>query len=467
MSAAAQARVTSGTRRKARTAPGNVTPLRNPAPKVPDEKPEETLFDQSDILDHIRRWAEAMEVRPEAALAVVLARLASNISHRVVLPKIGSKPVASLNLYVALEGKSGSGKNALIDGVDDLMPRPFAEDDPVRKVSGLSTGEGLLAVYVKPGKDADGQQRQMYVTRRAFVLIDEIGMLEGVASRTGNTLMPVLRSMWSGAGVDTPTADPTRQRALAAQAYRLSLVVGIQPGLGGVIFDQAAKLSGMPQRFLFAKVANPLDVDADYADDPGPLQFTVHKSIPYDEVFEHGGRELQEPQFVLPVDGEIVTYIRRQHRLNQHEDPSALDGHWLLVRLRVAALLAILHGQPGVDWMAWDWADVLMNHGNQVRRDLMDAIEDAGRAREAARGRAEATRGDAAEDMRVLKVQQRVLEMVAAGKHSRKALQNALSGPQREVLDRALLELGDVGRVVRTSYLVKGGRAVRYDLPEG
>ena len=81
--------------------------------------------------------------------------------------------------------------------------------------------------------------------------VDTIGAEKG---RTGSNLLPQLRKAWDGSGLTFGYADRTKSIVVNEHAYRLAMVVGVQPGPGGSAAERrgrrhpAAVPSGYPSR---------------------------------------------------------------------------------------------------------------------------------------------------------------------------------------------------------------------------
>ena len=417
------------------------------------------FFDQTSHLIHIRQWAQAQLVNPWAALLVVLTRLSADLPPQVQLPRIGSLPKGSLNQFSALSGASGAGKSALMTGVDEnLWPRPPWRHDPAKRFS-PSSGEGLITRFVRRRRK-DGEMVDERVAWQALAMLDEIDALETLGSRSGNMLLSTLKTLWTGGAIGTANATEDRDRNLEAHTYRLALMVGIQPGLGGVLFDKDAVTGGLPQRFVFATVNDPtLTMDSETPEDPGVLRHTISEEIPFDPIMFGTPTQMPRPDhnYIVPVATEIVKEIIRTQKEIRLGVTDSLRGHWLFAKLRVAALLSILHGGSMVDEVWWELADGVMRHSDETREKL---IADYGRSMSAeneAKGKGDASRALAAEYSIVNRTADRIIEIMRAegGETTITPIKSKLTKSMRENCDAAMAQLAAQGRIIKTADATK------------
>lgn len=353
-------------------------------------------FNHTEKLALIREFAHSKMINPWAAMLAVLVRFSADVPPTVVLPGLNGGGRGSLNLYGVFAGKSGAGKSDLLKAIDEqFMPRPrFIAEDPVVHFS-PGTGEGIAARFVqmrKPeGAPANAAMVPTQVAHQALLEIDEISMLDKLSERSGQTLVDTLKTMWTGGKVSPGLADPTRARPLNAHSYRLSLYMGAQPGLGKVLLSKESKLGGFVQRFLFATLRDPqLTIDSTIPPCPDPLEFHLDKRLPFPTAlggpgFDTTGRTL----WPLTVDQRISDILLTETLRRRTGDEHALDGHILFTKLRVAALLALMHGHIEVDLWWFDLAEAIMAHSEFTREALIKAIAEEARADRRAQAMAE------------------------------------------------------------------------------
>jgi Bifunctional DNA primase/polymerase, N-terminal len=351
----------------------NSLPDADTTPPVPPEA-EDALFGATPMLGHIRQAARARLISPMAVLGAVLARVVAELHPRVVLPPIiGTR--ASLNLFVGLVGPSGAAKTAAAGVAEDSLTILNSR----ARVQGTGSGEGLIASFLRKDPDAAEAHTDPYIIRddpHVCVLIDEIGMLGSIQSRTGSTLAPVLRSGWSGAALETINADPSRKRVVPKMQYRLTVIAGIQPLAADVLFNDAD--TGTPQRWVWLPALDRRmpDVEPEW---PGPLKWQAPPLLS-----NHGGWT------VIAVPDHIRDTLRAAHRARHRgTDHNHLDGHLALTRLKVAAALAALHGSYEITDLWWALAGLIMDISTEVRTQCQRALAAEDDAKAESQGRRE------------------------------------------------------------------------------
>jgi hypothetical protein len=381
---------------------------------------EAVLFDSTPVLSHIRQAARSQGQSPWSLLLCALARTSADIDPKVVIARSKMGPVASLNFAGALVGRSGDGKSATDSVAEQLMPLHSWHEVTA------GTGEGLIQTYLRWQKaDDDAGIPAGYVPAdimRAYCFVDEVAQLGALEDRNGSTFGAVLRSMMMGNPVGTTNADMTRRRYLARMSYRLGFVVGVQPELSDILLNTSD--AGTPQRFVWLPA---LDPDApDFDDMPewpstGPWGLTS-LSTSYDPftVDEGVQREVVE-----------VKIARRRGE----GDP--LDAHRNLTRLKVAALLIVMHGEEHHvtrDW--WDTAGLVMEASNRTRQACIDVLSAKAKAATRSRGRADTERSLGAREALAdhhMPLAKKLHETVAKGDHL-----NAKHGPKDGCTKRCL-----------------------------
>ncbi len=415
-----------------------------------------------------RDYARARRVGPWALLGAVLARTSASVPPSVVLPPTRGA-VASLNLFVALCSESGGGKTTAMEAAGDFLAVTGGTADYLDTQPG--SGEGLLSAYcyVKLEK---GQAPQVVQTRLSVLFdVDEVQSLGALTGRTNSTLLPFLKSAWSGKTLATQNAEASRLRRVGAHAYRLAVVAGVQPVNAGVILDDEG--GGFPQRWLWMPTY-----------DPGMLPRDARPAEPLPWSWQVPGAAL-----TVAADDTITWPLRRVVALPEVAVSAMLDAaesqnrpigrgagdpllaHALLTRAKVAALLALLDGRDdevaGDDWRL---AGHVMAVSERTRGEVVGARGEVVRRaedRKAERsGRSAVIAADSEAEIRTV----RAMEVISAalkrhpGEHSTNAVQK-LAGRYRVVVPDALarmVESGELAAEERTGG--NGKRAVFYRL---
>lgn len=187
---------------------------------------------------------------------VVLARVVTAVEPALRLPALTGGPM-SLNTFVALVGPSGSGKDAAIEAGSAAVDVGHVE------VRTPGSGEGIAHAYVQRVKAELVQH-----TTSVLFIAREVDSLAALVARQSATLGAELRIAYAGAQLGFAYADPTRRLTVAAHAYRLCLLVGVQPERAGPLLDES--VSGTPQRFVWLPATDP-DAPDERPAEPKPL----------------------------------------------------------------------------------------------------------------------------------------------------------------------------------------------------
>ena len=380
------------------------------------------------VLAHIRDFAQARRCSPWSVLGVVLVRVVTAVPPDVVLPAmVGSE--ASLNIFVASVGPSGGGKGASDSAAADAVAVGAIE------VATVGSGEGIGHLYAH-------REKGVVIRDRNAVLftVPEVDNLTALGNRQGATLMPQLRSAWSGEKLGFSYADKNKALPIERHTYRMGLVLGVQPGRAAPLLDDAD--GGTPQRFVWLPTSDPAAPDVA---PPCPTTWPW-KPVGRRDADYRGLTVLPVAQVAREaIDAATLSRLRGQG------DP--LDGHRLLCRLKVAAALGLLDGRLEVDEDDWDLAGQLMTVSDATRAGVVAHLaQQAAKANEM-RGESEGTRAVAVaeklEGAKVKRVGRNLMRRMAkvGGWMTHRDIATGISGPDRGAVAEALELLISAGQV--------------------
>ncbi|MDO5681235.1 MAG: hypothetical protein Q4G46_00200 [Propionibacteriaceae bacterium] len=329
------------------------------------------FWDSTPVLAHIHQAARARMVGPEALLVTVLLRVLLDVPPETVLPPvIGGR--APLNLGAALVGPSGAGKSSLVSVSRELLGVP----EQVDVERSLGSGEGLAATFLRFDKGQKQNVLQPYPHR--FITVGEVEALGAMTTRNGSTIGASLREGLTGGSLGQENAQAERRRFVPAGAYRLVVVIGVQPTRSDVLLNDSD--AGTPQRLVWVSVLDP-GATEDCPPWPGSLDWAVP---------------------VLPDEVDYPDHIKaqiRQARLAQVQGGgNELDGHRLLTQLKVATALALLHDETSITDQWWALAGVLMANSAAVQAYCLSTLSGRRDDEHRARGRGDAIRREGAQD---------------------------------------------------------------------
>ncbi|WP_067977119.1 hypothetical protein, partial [Mycolicibacter icosiumassiliensis] len=378
------------------------------------------LESDSDQLTKIYQWARARYAAPWAVFGSVLLRVSASTGPDVQLPGvIGGR--ASLNMMAVFVAVSGGGK-----GISDSTGRLALPADIHEE--GLGSGQGISELFKEPKNPEDRIDR-------AIFMVPEIDHLAALDAGQGNNTRATIKAAIMGERLGSKGASAATSRMVAPHTYRMCLSVAGQYGHCGVILDDAT--GGTPQRALWFPSTDP-DMPADRIGDPAPLDSTIPSWAPgADGVVE-----------IAYGPAEITETIIAAHLARQRGEGDALDGHWMLLRCKVAALLAIMHGRSVVSERDWELSAMVMQVSDITRQAVIDHDRQAARAKVRERALSRAVGEEVIDDRRLDVVKRRVLKVLTNGRTARRDLMSRMGKREyRELLDSAIAELTADGRV--------------------
>jgi hypothetical protein len=330
------------------------------------------FWSSREVLCHIHDYALARRVSPWAALGAAMVHALAHIPPHMVLPRLTGS-YASLNLFVAPVGSSGSGKDAAEAAAYDAITYYHTFDEI--PVVPLGSGEGIAATYRPNGTKPE----EPNAVSAAIFTAPEIDTWAAIAARQGSTLTAELRKLWMGQTIGQGNAGKDTRRVVKAHSYRACGMFGVQPLRSGPLL--AAGDGGLPQRMVFLPAVDP-DAPDQPPEAPNPRKGKVpdwsgHPSMP-----NHGGLVVLDtpPCARREIDVHRLAVLRGDPTV----DP--LDGHALLTRLKVAAALMALDGRTTVTGDDWSLAGVVMAVSARTRQHCQQAL--AQQSRRANQGRA-------------------------------------------------------------------------------
>lgn len=427
---------------------------------------EEAFWSARPELAQLRDFARSRRVGPWSMFGAVLARAVAVIPPSVVLPALRGGH-GSLNLFVALVAPSGKGKGTSEAAADDAV-----NTDPEVHTATPGSGEGILKEYAYKKRT-----EQVDVRNSVLFTVAEIDSLAALKNRSGSTLMPELRKAWMGEPLGFGYAADDKKFAIKRHRYRMTMVVGVQPGRSVALFEDAD--GGTPQRFLFfpttdpnrPEEARPVNVEAvKLRRWPGGVLVTDGR-----EPHEHrttGSSEteysfdLEALQLNVKADPDSFHVLRVAQVIVDAIDAETerdldgtygddLDSHGLMMRLKVAAALMWLNGRTeAITEDDWQLAGIVKAVSDRTRAltvgDLRHRAERSNDARAQAEARREVVKTDTLAEERLARAVVLVRKHVQeAGRITRKAGRLKLKNDLRDFYDDAVDRLVDAGVVVR------------------
>lgn len=331
----------------------------------------ESFWTARPIFGRIHQAAQSRMIASDGVMGAVLARAATMLSPRIVLPPKPGR-LQPINIFAGLVTGTGGGKGSSLDCARDLLP---FTSDLVRDIP-AGSGEGLnkkffqkrLEVDEKTGKVVGGDLERHY--EALFVRVDEGALFKSLMGRQGQTTTETLLSAWSGERLGGSYADETRDVQVDALSYRFCMAITIQPEVAGFLLKESSSI-GLPQRFLWMSI-QPHDLPEVDEEPPFPGTLDWIPPTAYTNTQING-----EDRHVVLVHPDVSREIRVEHRDRQLGNivTDALDSHATQSRLRVAVVLAALDNRLNVTQEDWALAQVIMTTSQEARRWVERKVE--------------------------------------------------------------------------------------------
>lgn len=434
------------------------------------------LFDRTEVLRMVRRYAQEYSVAPLGLLTVGIARALACLPPCYVLPAVVGS-AAPLNFFFALVGPSGAGKGATEELADQVFPMPQSVRQDLH-IGRPGSSEGLAKMYgsLKNEKDEDGQKRLVaaFSHTRVLASLPEVDSLDALMGRDGSLLSSTLREVWSGSRIGFDYAHAHTKFVVGSKRFRFCMLVGVQPGRADAILR--GQEGGLPQRFLWINIIIPPGTYRPPMNDRSDLSPVVLPEVE-DEQFRTrtwlGAMQSNAESSDLvevSIPAEVRAQILRARELAVQGLASDSEGHRILVQEKVAMGFAVLHGRTdGFDLEHWEMADIVLRASDDtlagMKRDLALQRSRA-KAKDAEEtGRLRHRRSEAQQRALTDTVKKRVLERIDGsddGEASWSGINRALSPRQREVLDIAVDELKAEHVIAVRSTKARNGQRNRF-----
>lgn len=329
-------------------APIDVPPPTEP-PRIDVRDYEGDFWQSRTSLSTVYTAALAGMCSPWAVLACCAARALALVDPHIKLPAIIGSRGGSLNWFAMLAAESGGGKSTAMEIAEELIPHQV-------KTLNLGSGEGLIEAF--GDRNDDGTVKDPAAGHRSILFsVDEIDSYSAVAGRSGSTVMPILRSAFTGGSLGFAYRKGNRLPVLPAHSYRMTLVCAAQPGRTRAMFADAD--GGTPQRFMWFPATDPR-IAAVRPTFNGALHLPRLTDWQYPAT-------LRVPS---ECEGLIVTTRASQAR----GETAALNSHALFAREKFAYALAILDGRSAMDSQDWRLSGVAAAVSDAVRQWVLDQL---------------------------------------------------------------------------------------------
>jgi len=402
--------------------------------------PMAEFWQSRESLKAIHKLGRQTLTAPTSLLGICVIRALHTVPYYIHYRSfVGSAP---LNTLLSVTGPTGTGKTQSSNIVDEFLIFPDA--DPLKKRSNTWTGtispgsgEAMPDCYMTSRKAEDEDGKTIWIkdwahpNHAVIFSFDEIGMMEKRGSRDGSTLTEYLKQGWSGSEFGRALTGG-KGIELPKKTYRFSAVLNVQPERAGVIFTEAAIAGGFSSRFLFVSTQDKKAKKERDRSEKTPYRFS---QINWDGVTEFAALpsmdSAHEKEREMAIDGGIPE----------------MDSHRLLTRAKVTVALAVLDGRSYLVDEDWRLSGIVMQHSDETRKTILDALAQAARSENSKRGKSaglrEAAAVGASEDARYKIIRRRLEEHRLQKPHETDGVFNrTVRYDERHLAKKAAQELG-------------------------
>lgn len=429
---------------------GDVAPEHGPLAAYAGTHTLDDLWAHSEVTRHILTSARGQIVGPMTLFLSLMMEALMRVPPHIVLPAVVGGH-ASLNMQIGLMAESGGSKGASASVVDMCMN--FDRDS---YSVGIGTGEGITSQYGEWVKESVSWKRTAVLFTAA-----EISTIEALANRVGSTLIADLTKAWSGEPLGYANRRKETSIQLKGNRYRLGFITGVQPVKAHILLKHVGQ--GFVERFLFARGDDP-DADDSYTT-PRPIDWPGNRAldsmideIPDDE-FDLDKKQKIDSLVEIAIPNHVRTAIRK-HQVYKRRGGAvnALDSHAMLLRLKVAAGIAALHGRfKAITDTDWDLAGAVMRNHRETRDHTLAVLsKESAKANEAkavAAGKYAAKSEQVADQLRLNATKDLIVKHLGSADKAMAAsvLKKKLRADKRQLFDDAIAELVDEGTVFARS----------------
>jgi len=333
-------------------------------------------------LEAIRAAAHGNGKCPEGLLGAVLSAYSVRVPSSIRVAPIVHGVASPLNLYVALCGPSGSGKSSTMAMAQQLCDA--YDDESYHYGVNLRSGEGLVteAIVKQVVKRGEPEPPPRYLLGLQ-VEFDEGKTLAVQNDRSGATMVPYLTTAWSGQrGKHVGGTKAAGSEKFPADMVRVSLVLGVQYGVAGSLFTGDVESLGFPGRFLYFGMDNP-GPKLKAGEQRRVVPLILPRYYPGD-----ASRAIGEMVFPLEVQQEVLDWDYARSTVGG----LAIDGHRMLLRLRLACLLALMDRFAQPEPLHWQLASEIEAHSLCTRSRVLAGVSEVAVRNARAAGRMDAIR---------------------------------------------------------------------------
>ncbi|QRV71389.1 bifunctional DNA primase / polymerase [Corynebacterium phage CL31] len=430
-------------------------------------------------LSELNNISISARLNPYALLITVLGHVCLRVRPEIIMADPSD---VSLNLFIMLLGKPGAGKgmtsklakklvkfegreNGAVDYIvhdyTDTQARNYPE---LVEETGWS-GQGMARTFTWMRR---AEQPDAWTPPHALFTESEVRNLTANASTRSSSQIPVMNKAFMGEMLGSANAEKANRYRVPAHTYRMAAIIEAQPDAVGALFDEhggddtgftARLLVASPNIATRADIARVKEMQLEGAFprvvDPSAIVEVPAQLCRDVKPNTHGLKPFPTDSAVMQLMEDALDDLAAVDGTN--EDPTA--GHIILIRRKVATLLAIASGDPAVTLEHWDMAGYVVKHSQDTLKAWREANKDKHReAGVAAKVNALQDEDEAAERDFQMKVDQCTNWVLSRGGCGLSELKRKgpIQGKWRTMTDTIIDAVVDTGKIARKE--VKAGQ---------
>ena len=416
-----------------------------------------SFWEARPILAHIRQAAWSAGCSPDALFVQALARVATYVHPCFKLPGVEQGLIGkhqTLDFLGCVVAETSGGKTLAAGVAELLVPAPDppgdGSDPLIDFEQRVGSGEGIAEFFLVPELKPDDEGKLKATGKRVigkqalFMNVDEGTGFTNQAGRKGTTIIATLASAWSGESLGQLNAADETRRLVRGGRVRICAVINMQDTNGYKLYAEDLESVGFTGRLMFASAHDPAAPSPSASPDwPGPLSWPIRSGNSQVNVYF-----TYDPAIVAEIKNTRHGILTRTVQIERRQ------SQYLLLRCKVAALLAVMDGRISISLTDWSLATeaISMSSANLCNLDAVHSKQGKVAAVTAASFKLDVAREAESMHVRQLKIgwQARIVERLRKrGPLPWKGLKDLVDDSRRADLRACLEAMVDDGAVVR------------------
>lgn len=341
-------------------------------------------------LEHCFDIAKVTDDAPIALVVGHLIQINHEIPYTVKLRSSLGEEV--LNQIVVVAGGTGSGKTAALRNSESPLYWSYPRLRPYHGPTEPVSGEGANMAFKREVRGKRGEPvtyTWRYLERNELFGLDEVGVAEKRAARTGSTFTETIVIHHSGSHVSRAKADGSVMSMQAGQ-YKVNWVIATQPKRSDLFFSESAIAAGLAGRCLWVPVTIE-DVGQDVDDDDWDYNSSYELEPHTVKLPNWGPASSWLPIYIEPTE-DLHRELRRAKKLGKLERVNPLESHMARNKARLAAILAIADNRLVMNDDDVELAEILTQISRRTYQKALAELTEYRNSQNALAGRSDGVR---------------------------------------------------------------------------